>query len=238
MGNDGVYNTNDARLDSTNPVAGGQPPDEWATERALGSSRQVKPIAVSDQLGTGAPSVAPSAGALRHVATVVTVTATAVLLWSASVTATSPVASVVTVGALLPAVVADIYTQRLPNALVGVAAITLTGALTIETIGGAEWPATSVAAGLAAATAPMLVLHLVSPGAMGFGDVKTAAVLGAAMGVADWRLALAMLALAAGGAVIVATIARLRSIPFGPPLVVAAAAVLAAQPDVLGVLGP
>ncbi len=38
---------------------------------------------------------------------------------------------------------------------------------------------------------PLLLLHLVSPAAMGFGDVKAGIVLGYALGLVHWHLALA-----------------------------------------------
>ncbi|MEM9514479.1 MAG: prepilin peptidase [Actinomycetota bacterium] len=239
MGNDSVRKADEARLDSTNPAAG-RLPDDRATERALGSNRQVEQIAVGDQLGRSVPSVAPAvptAATMRRIATVSTVSGTAVLLCCAAVTADAPLAAVITIAALLPATVVDIYDGRLPNAPLGLAAVALVTALTIGTIGGATWPIASVCAGLAAAILPMLILHVASPDALGFGDVKAAAVLGAAVGVVDWRLAIVMLALAAGSAVVIASMLRRRSIAFGPPLVVGASAALAIHPSVLGVLG-
>ncbi|MEO1055327.1 MAG: prepilin peptidase [Actinomycetota bacterium] len=228
-----------ARLDSTNPVAGGRLPGKRATER-LGSSRQVKQIAVSEQSGKQARLVAPVASSTirtQRAGAVATVGVTTVLLCGTATVTTPPLASVITIAALLPAAVVDIHERRLPNPLVGLAALALATALTLGTIGGASWPVASVVAGLAVAALPPLALHLVSPDAIGFGDVKAAAVLGAAVGVVDWRIALVMLALAAGGAATIASILRWRSIAFGPPLVVAASAALAIQPSVLGVLG-
>ena len=81
-------------------------------------------------------------------------------------------------------------------------------------------------AGALAMALPLLVLHLATPQAMGFGDVKLAVVLGAAVGVADWRLALVVLALASGAAVAVAVVRRRSSIAFGPALAAATCAVL------------
>jgi leader peptidase (prepilin peptidase)/N-methyltransferase len=46
---------------------------------------------------------------------------------------------------------------------------------------------------------PVLALHLLSPASMGFGDVKAAVVLGAAVGTVDARLAAVALCLAAAG---------------------------------------
>ena len=90
---------------------------------------------------------------------------------------------------------------------------------------GREVDLASTVLGAAVFAAPLLTLHLVSPASMGFGDVKTALVLGAASGAIDWRLALAALALATAVAGIVA---GAESVAFGPGLVAAAAISLAA----------
>ena len=63
---------------------------------------------------------------------------------------------------------------------------------------------------------PLLLMHLASPSSMGFGDVKLAVVVGAAVGAADWQLALPALALAAGATATVGIVERLRHVPFGP----------------------
>jgi leader peptidase (prepilin peptidase)/N-methyltransferase len=54
---------------------------------------------------------------------------------------------------------------------------------------------------------------------MGFGDVKLAVVLGAAIGVLDWNLAIPALALAAGSTATVGVLTRARHVAFGPGLV-------------------
>ena len=75
---------------------------------------------------------------------------------------------------------------------------------------------------------PLLALHLVSPDAMGFGDVKASIVLGAALGSVDWRLGLVALSIGAGSAAAVGLARRLHTIAFGPFLVVSAAVTLVA----------
>ena len=80
---------------------------------------------------------------------------------------------------------------------------------------------------------PLLLMHLVSPKSMGFGDVKIAMVLGAAVGAVHWQLALVVVALAAGASATVALLRRMTEIAFGPGLVGAAAFCLLAHPLML-----
>ena len=83
---------------------------------------------------------------------------------------------------------------------------------------------------------PVLALHLVSPDSMGFGDVKAAVVLGAAVGTADPRLAAVALCLAAAGGAAVGLATRQRTIPFGPFLVVASLLVLLAHDPIVATI--
>jgi leader peptidase (prepilin peptidase)/N-methyltransferase len=83
---------------------------------------------------------------------------------------------------------------------------------------------------------PVLALHLVSPASMGFGDVKAAVVLGAAVGTVDARLAYVALCLAAAGGVAVGLATRRRTIPFGPFLVVASLLVLLAHDTIVATI--
>jgi len=66
---------------------------------------------------------------------------------------------------------------------------------------------------------PILLVHLVSPASMGFGDVKAALVVGMAVGSLGWQLGLVALTLAAGTAAAVGIACRARTIAFGPFLV-------------------
>lgn len=127
-----------------------------------------------------------------------------------------------TVAVLLPAAVVDVRERRLPDVWVAAA----TGVFLIATI--VSWsPGRSLAVdeiGLGAVllAGPILALHVASPPSMGFGDVKAAAVLGLAVGSVDWRLAMIALTLAAGSAAVTGVVARVRTIAFGPFLVVGA----------------
>jgi leader peptidase (prepilin peptidase)/N-methyltransferase len=95
----------------------------------------------------------------------------------------------------------------------------------------------ALAAGAAAMALPVLALHLVSPASMGFGDVKAAAVLGAAVGTVDWRLGAVALCLAAFSGAGVGLLTRRRTIAFGPFLVFGAwFALLAREPLASAVL--
>ena len=54
---------------------------------------------------------------------------------------------------------------------------------------------------------------------MGFGDVKLALLLGAAVGALDWQLTIPALAIAAGTTATVGLMRHARAIAFGPGLV-------------------
>jgi leader peptidase (prepilin peptidase) / N-methyltransferase len=129
---------------------------------------------------------------------------------------------------LVPAVAAaatDWRTHRVPNLLVAVALVpALVAVLLVE---GRMQLLASVALGVAVMTVPLLVLHLVAPAAMGFGDVKLAAALGAGLGVLDPTLGLPALAVAAGLTLLVAAWRRRPAMPFAPGLVTGAAVALA-----------
>lgn len=147
-----------------------------------------------------------------------------------------PMASGVAIGLLVGAAVVDVHERRLPNMIVLGAAIAFVASVVAErAIRGVEAAAhvdvAHVLIGVAAFGGPLLVLHLASPAAMGFGDVKTAAVLGAATGAVDWQLAVSALAIAAGATAVVGLVRRAGTLPFGPGLV-AAAALAVATPGV------
>jgi leader peptidase (prepilin peptidase)/N-methyltransferase len=84
----------------------------------------------------------------------------------------------------------------------------------------------SIASGVAMMAVPMLVLHLVAPATMGFGDVRLAVALGSGLGVLAPRLAVLALAVASGLTLLVAVCSRRWAMPFAPGLVIGAAAAL------------
>jgi leader peptidase (prepilin peptidase)/N-methyltransferase len=137
-----------------------------------------------------------------------------------------PWATGVTLVALLPAALVDLIDRRLPNRLVGgAAAIGSTIALATLLL---DAHVSFVGAGLGALTmaTPLLVAHLVSPASMGFGDVKLAVVIGAALGLVSPSLAFMALAIGSLLAAIHGISTRQRTIAFGPALLVAAAIVV------------
>jgi leader peptidase (prepilin peptidase) / N-methyltransferase len=171
--------------------------------------------------GGRAPSTTADA---TIVVTTLAVTATlvvAVLATDGSLT------GAVTVGALVPAAVVDERERRLPDLLVVVGALVLVAAaIATGTV------ATGMAAGAATLAGPILLLHLVSPAAMGFGDVKLAVVLGAAIGTWDWRLSLGVLCLASTLGVALGLLRRADTVAFGTHLVAASAVVVLAAPRI------
>ena len=139
------------------------------------------------------------------------------------VTGEIPLASGLAIVALLPAVLVDTQQRRLPDVWILQAAIVLIVGVGISWgIGSSTSSPAAPVAGAVLMTAPLLLLHLMSPSAMGFGDVKLAVVLGAAVGVLDWQLAVPALALAAGATATVGVVTRARTIPFGPGLLAGA----------------
>ena len=94
-------------------------------------------------------------------------------------------------------------------------------------------------AGGAVAGGLLLLLHLVRPDGMGFGDVKLAAALGALLGTAHWALAVFMLMIAsvAGCLATVGVRTWRRSLPFGLFLVAGAVIAALAGAWLLGAVG-
>ena len=137
-------------------------------------------------------------------------------------------AAALAVAAMSPAAIVDIRERRLPDRWVAFAAGVLAAATWAAWVFGQFVDVSSMLLGAAAMAGPILVLHLVSPASMGFGDVKAAVVLGAAIGSVDWELAVGALTLAAGIAATIGIVGRIRMIPFGPFLVMGSAIALAA----------
>lgn len=122
----------------------------------------------------------------------------------------------------------DVAQRRLPNAL------TLPGAAVIVLAATADGRGSAALLGALALAAPYLVVHAVTPAAMGAGDVKLALGVGAltgTFGVDVWVLAavVAPLLTAVWGVVVVATGENpgASTIPHGPSMCAASLAAVA-----------
>jgi leader peptidase (prepilin peptidase)/N-methyltransferase len=129
----------------------------------------------------------------------------------------------------------DLAAHRLPDRVLLPAAAVCVLALAADAAVTGTWPALlrALAAG-AAAFAFAALAALVSPDALGFGDVKLLGLLGLVLGWAGWGVLLAgvFLGLVAGAlgslALLVTGRAGWRTaVPFGPPLLLGAALALA-----------
>jgi leader peptidase (prepilin peptidase)/N-methyltransferase len=139
--------------------------------------------------------------------------------------------------ALVPLVVAaqvDLCSRRLPNRLL--AAASMPAGLAVVAAHGVTLTAVvSALAGVVAFAGPLLVLHLMNPSGMGFGDVKLGVVLGLLVSTADWRLGIVVLLLASLGSALWCLARSQQSLAFGPPLIASLLLVLGAHR--LGLLG-
>jgi len=181
----------------------------------------------------------PVVGTVGTVGVGVAVIAAAVLA-SATFVGLVPLPAASSIALLVPAALVDVEQRRVPDAWVVGALVVLLAGLVAESVIG---PSTDLRATMSAAaggalamTFPVLVLHLVSPRSMGFGDVKAAGVLGAALGTVDWRLGLVALAIAAVAGAAAGIAGRQRTIAFGPFLVAGAWISLLAHEPILRAL--
>lgn len=127
-------------------------------------------------------------------------------------------------------VVIDIDVHRLPDALVWPSYVIGSALLVTAAIAeGQAWPLGRAAIGLLALGGFYGILWLVYPGGMGFGDVKTAGLLGMYAGFLGWeQLGFGWFAgpiiggiIVLGGAV-VGKVRRKSKIPYGPALITGA----------------
>jgi leader peptidase (prepilin peptidase)/N-methyltransferase len=113
----------------------------------------------------------------------------------------------------------DLHTFRLPNRLTLAAALPpLLFALSAGVVVSPMMTA-QVLAGAAVLVVPLGAIHLVSPAAMGLGDVKVCVALGGILGIIDPRLGVPALCGASAITAAVGLITRTRVLPFGPGLV-------------------
>ncbi len=153
----------------------------------------------------------------------------AVLRWGAA----GALIGLVVAVAVLAAIV-DVRTSRIPNPLIAAATVPTLAVIALESSqGSGARAALAVTLGVLGVAGPMFVVHMVSPAALGFGDVKLGAALGGALGLIDPGLGLLALCIASGATGLVGLIARRESLAFGPGLVlgVIVALVIAGQLD-------
>jgi leader peptidase (prepilin peptidase) / N-methyltransferase len=136
-----------------------------------------------------------------------------------------PALATITIIPAAAAAVVDWRTHRVPNLLVVLALVPVSAAGML--VADRTVLLASIAVGAAAMALPLLLIHLFAPAAMGFGDVKLAAALGAALGVLEPRLAVPALAAACGLTLLAALWKRRSALPFAPGLVGGTTAALA-----------
>jgi leader peptidase (prepilin peptidase)/N-methyltransferase len=158
--------------------------------------------------------------------------ATVVAASCSSLSSLVPLAAAIPVALLVAPALIDVLDRQLPNRMVAVAALIggVVAALTV--IVGGEIDLRGAAIGAAAFAGPLLVMHLIAPTSMGFGDVKVACVLGAAVGIVHPFYGLLALATGSLLGAVAGLVRRRRTIAFGPALVAGAviALLLAAAP--------
>ncbi len=111
----------------------------------------------------------------------------------------------------------DLDVQRIPNRVLGPAAVWVGLCLVAMAVSEGSWDA--VARGVLAGAGcfvGFVVLHVASLGSLGFGDVKLAALLGVAVGAISLPAVLTGLLLGCGATLAWAAITRARELPFGP----------------------
>ena len=153
--------------------------------------------------------------------------ATAVAAWCAA-SATFAWTGFAAGAALLPtgvAAAADLATERIPDRLVLLGGLPIV--LAVALAGDRSELLAGVLVGALGMAGPLLALHLVAPTAMGWGDVKLAAVLGASLALVDARLGVVALALASAATLLAALAAGRSALAFAPGLVGGAAVTLA-----------
>ncbi len=117
----------------------------------------------------------------------------------------------------------DARSGRIPDAIVATAVVPTVVVVAAAVASGNGGQAVGAAVlGALAFAAPLFIAHVVSPPAIGFGDVKLAAALGAALGLIAPGLGLVALCIAAAATAAFGVAARRTTLPFGPGLVLGA----------------
>jgi leader peptidase (prepilin peptidase) / N-methyltransferase len=126
------------------------------------------------------------------------------------------VASIAALGCVTPLIIsADLRERRIPTRFVHASAIILAIAVGVTTATGQPCRALHAAIGLVAVGGAFLAVHLVSPNAMGFGDVRLAALTGAVVAYGtSVSVALSSAVGAAAASGVSCLIRRKQSVPF------------------------
>lgn len=165
-------------------------------------------------------------GASTHKATTVAGCA-AVVAIACALGERVPLATGLVLAALLPAALVDVIERRLPNRMIGSAAAIGLVAIAIERlVVGVDIDVPGAALGAIAMSGALLAMHLAMPASIGFGDVKLAAVAGAALGLVEPVAGLVALAIGSGLAAVVGVAGRRRTVALGPGLLAGAIATL------------
>ena len=173
----------------------------------------------NERIGDRVTSAWRAVGVAGRVLTVLAASGCVAIAWRGDSIAV--VASGLSLLVLVVAALVDVVEHRLPNVLVVCAALPVVAALALA---GSGALLRDVLTGALVVAGPLLVVHLITPSGMGFGDVKAGAVLGAAMGLIDVELALLALVLGLGAGAAWGLATRARSIALGPSLVAGALA--------------
>ena len=127
----------------------------------------------------------------------------------------------------------DMLCRQLPDALLALAILPTVMAAAAYVLQGSPAALPGIGYGAVMWAVPLLGVHLVAPDALGFGDVKAAAVVGATLGlVVSVGTIAAALVVAMATASIAGVTARRRTLALGPFLALGAAASLLVQPFV------
>ena len=141
-------------------------------------------------------------------------------------------------GVLLGAAWIDAAHRIIPNRLTYPSLLLFAGAVAVAPLAGAGLSRVRGALGLLAYAGPILVVSLLSPRAMGMGDVKLAALIGLVVGALGWPslgVAVAVGILAGGVGAVAALLAgraRRHPIPFGPYLAAGGIVAALAGPEI------
>ena len=141
---------------------------------------------------------------------------------------TAGVASAISMFWIFTAAGVDKLCHQLPDALVVLALLPTAMAAAALTLQGSPTAVTSIGIGAAIWAVPLLVIHVITPAGVGFGDVKAAGAIGAVLALSqDAVVVAAGLVAAVVGATVSGTRSENHQLALGPFLAGGAVACLA-----------